>query len=249
MHSGATRHGPACFWCYRVLWEGRFVVETAPCGLGVLLPGACGDGARKAGAMMPRSATPGAKRCRVCHGFSTALLKLWGGAQGQPGPQQPGKTHVLPAAAPREGVALLQGAPYPQPGGPSSAPALRPAPAPGFQNHSALDRQAIQPIRSRKASAQRSLSTVGQSASLDPYIPPSEDKLWLGPAAILSVAEVPLRLGVPFLIPASLLSPRPHRGALTRGAASPAGPLRAAERFPGGGKTVWLPHAGLSAPS
>lgn len=172
-----------------------------------------------------------------------------GGSPGQPGPQQPGKTHLLPAAGPREGVAPLQGAPYPQPGGPSSAPALRLAPAPGFQNHSALDRQAIQPIRSRKASTQRSLSAVGQSASLDPYIPPSEDKLCLGPAAILSVAEVPLRLGVPFLTPAPLLSPRPHRGALTRGAASPAGPLRAAERFPGGGKTVWLPHAGLSAPS
>lgn len=71
----------------------------------------------------------------------------------------------------------LRGAPYLRPGGPGSAPALRRTPAPGFQNYSNFNRQALQPIKSRKASAQRSLSAGGQSSSPVPYIPPSEGML------------------------------------------------------------------------
>lgn len=65
----------------------------------------------------------------------------------------------------------------------------------------------------------------------------------------MSVAEVLLRLGVLFFTLSPLPYRLPHPGTLTRGAASLTGQLRPGERLPGGGKTVWLPHEGLSAPS
>ena len=102
-----------------------------------------------------------------------------GEPRGHPGSQLPAEAHPQPPAAPHVG-GVHAGCPAPPPPShvaPAPRPALRPAPAPGFQTHSALDRHALQPIRSRKASAQRSLSAVDQSASPDPYIPPSEDKL------------------------------------------------------------------------
>lgn len=173
---GVTRHRAACLWCYYVLWKEHSVLETGPCGLGVQLLGACGDGVREAGAMTPRAARPGARQCRGCHCCSAALLKSWGtgGARFQAAERRaPSARSSLPRRGSRPSP---QSAPYAQPGGPSSTPTRRPTPAPGFQNHSALDRQGLQPLRSRKASAQRSLSVVDQSASLDPYIPPSEDR-------------------------------------------------------------------------
>ena len=156
-----------------------FCSGSGACGLGVQLPGACGDGVREAGAMtpharMPRAVTPG------CHGCSTALLELWWGAQGAPRLPAAGRgAPSAPGSPPRWWRPCRVPGTLPPPShvAPAPRPALRPAPAPGFQTHSALDRHALQPIRSRKASAQRSLSAVDQSASPDPYIPPSEDKL------------------------------------------------------------------------
>lgn len=145
--------------------------------------------------MTPRAAMPGARRCGGYHGFPPALLK--------PLREQP-RVSAAPSSQDRLPAAEIS-APRPTPGpqltGPNSAPQLRPEPPPGFQNHLAVDRQAAQPIRSRKASAQRSPGGAGQSTSPDPFIPPSEDKFCLAPAAMLSVAAALLRLEGRFSYP------------------------------------------------
>lgn len=64
----------------------------------------------------------------------------------------------------------------PQPAAPRSAPQIREERAPGFQTHSVLDRQTLQPIRGRKASTLRSLYFISQSTSRKRYIPPSEER-------------------------------------------------------------------------
>lgn len=106
----------------------------------------------------------------LLHSFPEATGRSPGGSPALSPREKPTSCPRQPAREPCPcGVPRTSGRAAPAP--------LQRAPAPGFQNYSTFNRQAPQPIKSRKASAQRSLSAVSQSSSLVPYIPPSED--WL----------------------------------------------------------------------
>lgn len=61
--------------CGATALSGRDILSWKRGPVSVQPPGACGDGEKDAGAITPRAATPGTKRCGGYHGFSAALLK------------------------------------------------------------------------------------------------------------------------------------------------------------------------------
>lgn len=126
----------------------------------------------------------------------------------------------------------------PQPGVPRSVPRIREERAPGFQTPSVLDRQALQPIRDRKASTLRSLYSISQSTSRKCYIPPSEDRAPPSVGGHLECGRVAAPSQEAFFISSFFFSRRPCRGALGPVTAVPEGLLSAAELLPMSGGAV-----------